>query len=62
MNILRMRWPVTIVAVVAVVVGWANVVAGLAMASPATVGGGLVILIASLAIGTYAHGLGRDDD
>jgi len=36
------------------------VIAGLASATTTTVGVGLVILLASLAVGTYAHGLGRE--
>ncbi len=39
----------------------ATVMAGLASATPATVGVGLATLLASLAVGTYAHGLGRED-
>lgn len=39
----------------------ATAIAGLASATPEAVGVGLVTLLASLAVGTYAHGLGRED-
>ena len=39
----------------------ATVMEGLATATPATVGVGLAVPLAGLAVGTYAHGLGRED-
>ena len=61
MNPPRMRWPVTIVAILVVLWGAGQTVVALALASPVAFGLGVGVYLAGIAIGTYAHGLERDE-
>ena len=61
MNILRMRWPVTIVAILCMYVGLFGSVGAFGAGQGVSMGLGLVVFFVGVGIGTYAHGLERDD-